>query len=79
MDLSGTESREEEQEEEQEEEDAEAARNSAKIRVRLGGSIYLWSCGETEENGDAALKLPDILIGWLVLMVRRPRVQLYFQ
>ena len=78
--MSGTDSKagghEEEQEKQEEGQGDTVAENSRRIRVRLGGSIYLWACGETEENGDAALKLPDILIGWLILMVRRTMRQL---
>lgn len=43
--------------------------NSTRIQKRLSGSIYLWACGETEENEGDPLKLPDMLIGWLIIMV----------
>lgn len=68
----------EEEQRKKKEQDMKVANNGERIRKRLGGSIYLWACGETEDLGTDGLKLPDIMIGWLILVVRRPRDEVFF-
>lgn len=41
-----------------------------KVKRHLAGSIYLWACGDNSTQDSEKLVLTDVLIGWLVPLVR---------
>ena len=49
-----------------------ADKNAARVQRHLAGSIYIWACGQKEEDEEDDLVWSDRFIGWLILFVSTP-------